>query len=130
MRIKLLILLVIFSVALSSCVSDEVNIPDHIIPKDTMVEMLAEIQIMESINEITSNAKKEDFDIKDAYIWELDKYNVSEEKFKESLDFYSSHQNLLEEIYDMVIIRITEIEAAFSSKNQKKVEENSEKYPE
>ena len=119
MKTKLFALIFCFSVVFASCVTEEVNVPKEIVQQDTLVEMLAEIQIMEAMKRIRSDRKKLDFDITKGYDFVFDKYEVSEARFKESMEFYAIHQNLFEEIYDKVIIRITEIEAEFTSKTQK-----------
>lgn len=119
MRIKLFILTLCFSFFFASCVTEEVSVPAEIVQQDTLVEMLAEIQIMEAMKRVRSDRKSLDFDITKGYDFVFDKYNVSEGRFKKSMDFYARHQNLFEVIYDRVIIRITEIEAEFTSKTQK-----------
>ena len=118
MKVSFLILAISFFITFSSCVSDEVSIPDHVIQRDTLIELLAEIQIMEALQQITADRQKLEFDIIEGYEWELEKYNVSKQRFITSMEFYSRHQNLFEDIYSDVIIRITEIEAEFTSKNQ------------
>ena len=43
--------------------------------------------------------------------WVLKKYDVSEDEFRYAIEYYASDPELLEAIYDEVIIRLAEIQA-------------------
>ena len=119
MRNSLILISFLLAFVMTSCINEKVSIPDHIIERDTLINILAEIQIIEAIKQVKTDRQSLGYNVQEGYEWEFEKYNVTEERFKESIDFYSIHQDLFEEIYNDVIIRITEIEAEFTSKNQK-----------
>ena len=105
---------------LTSCVNDALEVPNHIIPKDTLVEMLVEIQIFEAIKKVKGDRNQLTMDIREAYDYEFEKFDVTEEKFIESMKFYAENQKTFEEIFNEVILRIAEKDGALTSKKNQK----------
>ena len=62
--------------------------------------------------------KETDFDIDHTYQWMFEQYNVTEEDFKISLDYYSQDPSVFEVMYDEVIVRISEKQVEFTKKTE------------
>ena len=71
--------------------------------------------------------KQAAFNIDESYAWIFDKYGITEEEFKKSVDYYASDSKTYEEMYDQVIVNLTEKQAELSRTSAPKVEENAEK---
>lgn len=99
---------------LSACISDEVAIPEEILQEKKMVEVMTDMQLLESASQkgliktdsISGNAKAMQH-----YAAIFKFYNTTEKQFRESHDFYQEHPKLLEEIYDKVLIELSKQQA-------------------
>ena len=111
--IPLVLLLCILPI---SC-GNEDELPEGIIEKEKFIEILSDVQIFESMNQYIRN-KETDFDIDHTYQWMFEHYNVTEEEFKSSLDYYSQDPLVFEVIYDEVIVRISEKQVEFTKKTE------------
>ena len=110
-----------------------------------MIEILADLQIFESTNQILKNkgpndvganrragrypkiygadstknevadSNKGNIDLYRIYKWVFVHYEVSEQSFRESIDHYSNNPEEFEEMYDEVLIRISEKQAELTS---------------
>ena len=120
MRIKITGAFLVLMALFTSCVNEELEIPNHIIAKDTLVEMLVEIQIFEAIKKVKGDRNQLTMDIREAYDYEFEKFDVTEEKFIESMKFYAKNQKTFEEIFNEVIVRIAEREGELTSKKNQK----------
>lgn len=95
-----------FILLIVSC-STELNrlpIPENVIPEDTMVLILKDLNLIEAHIKrkqpiIYYNA--ESFKKSDSVI--LQKYNLDTLRFGESFNYYASHQKKIEKIYSNVI---------------------------
>ena len=99
----------------SSCSEGANEAPEDIVSRDTLIEILANIHVFESANQIAMDHSKFEFNLYLSYKSVFEKYEVTEGRFRESLNYYSSDPKQLELIYDDVIIRISEIQAELSS---------------
>ena len=63
---------------LSSCGGTSKEIDDNVIPRDKMIEILADVQIFESTKQILKDKDDFDFEIYRAYKWLFDQYGVTE----------------------------------------------------
>jgi hypothetical protein len=84
-----------------------------LIPRVTFVEILADAQIFQAFSEMRRDRNKSGIDLAESYKWLLQEYGVTDEAFRYSLHFYAVDQKTFEEIYDEVITRISEKEAAY-----------------
>lgn len=109
---------VLFCVLLFAC-SDEtvVNIPDTVLPKQKMAEVLMDVHLLESsmnlnvynMDRIAAENTTPGFDI-------LRKNSVTKQQFDQSFDFYSQHPALLNEIYDSVLNNLSKMQAEVMNK--------------
>ena len=87
----------------SSCggSGEEVVIPNEIIGKDTMKILVREISIISASSDLQlmrgANKKEQ---INSYYKSLFDEYDVTESRYAESFNYYSSHPELFLEIYD------------------------------
>jgi len=104
-----------FLIAIIAVIGSCENLPSkagaNIIQRDTMIEIMTDVQIFESTKQILKGKENGDFEIYKAYKWVFEQYGVTERSFKESIDYYSSDPREFELMYDEVIIRISEKQA-------------------
>lgn len=72
---------------------------------------MVDVQLIESINKVKHERQLVDYNIEKAYRWIYSKYGITEEVLRSSFDYYASDPKEFEEIYDVVITRISEMEA-------------------
>lgn len=95
----------------------EVSIPDTILSKQKMLEVMIDVHLLEaSMNLNVYNPDRtvvEDptpgFDI-------LKKNSITKQQFDESFGFYSQHPNLLNELYDNVLDSLSKMQAEVMNK--------------
>jgi hypothetical protein len=100
-----------------SCSKKEVEIPDDVIPRDTMIVVLAEIHLAEATIQVL-NIELNDSTKKAAvglYRHIFSKHKISQELFKKSFDFYRNEPTYLHAMYDEVITRLSEDQAKNST---------------
>lgn len=89
---------------------DEVAIPDDILGKEKMIDILVDLQLVEGTLILKRSIGKAYLPYKEFYFNHVfEKHQVSREKFEESLDFYKDHLYLLNEIYGEVINKLKEM---------------------
>ena len=110
MKYFLVITLIFF---LFSCknndTEDLVSVPHNIIPTGQMVDIITDIQLVEST---LTYKRKSGQNYKDYvnfyYDYIFEKYDITPEKFEESLDYYENHLKQFEKIYEEVIAKLNE----------------------
>ncbi len=88
-----------------SCSKKEEKIPDNILSKNKMIQVLVDVHIAEAtiqnkylaLNDSTKNIAA------GYYINAFDKNKITEQQFRESFLYYSHHLDLLNKIYEEVI---------------------------
>ncbi len=89
-----------------------VGIPETILPKQKMAEVMLDIHLLEATMNLNSTAADKvppgnptpNFDV-------LKKNNISKKQYDESFDFYSQHPALLNEVYDLVLNDLSKMQA-------------------
>lgn len=105
-------LYVAFGLLLVSCSADtEVAIPDNVLPRDKMVQVMIDVHLLEATMNLnvfnldrTVSDNSPGFDV-------LKKNNITKKQFDESYDFYSQHPALLNEIYEIVLNELSRMQA-------------------
>jgi hypothetical protein len=101
---------------LTGCTSATVEIPENIIPADSMVTIMADLHVAEAT---MMNAGGYNRDMKSAYITNvLSKSGIDKNRFQKSFDFYSSNPSLFADIYENVVVEISKRQAELK-KNDK-----------
>jgi len=94
---------------------DKNNLPNHIIDKDKMEKVIYDMHMAEGLvalkpMNVDSNTKHVLAFYKSIYT----KHKITEADFKESIVYYSQNPELLDSVYESLIIRLTEFESAIS----------------
>lgn len=100
-----------------SC-SDPVEIPADVLPKDKMILVLTDVQEIEA--QIQAQGLERNDSTKQVaygyYKTIFNKHKITPETFKKSFDFYQSHLEMMDKMYDEVIINLSKKEAEEASK--------------
>lgn len=111
----ILLILVIFSCSPKKDVS-ETNIPEGIIPPDSMTIVITEMQVTEAIlREFKRRGQQVDDRSVVFYNQTFEKLGITPERYKRSLAFYEEHHEAYYEIYMDVISRLSEMQAEITS---------------
>jgi hypothetical protein len=107
------ILLVFFSCFLFGCSdSDIITVPDHMLPKEKMAEVMVDIHILEAtLNIHIGNEGKIKADGSPVHINIYNKHQITKEQFEESYTFYTENPELLVEIYQLVLNDLSRLQA-------------------
>jgi len=101
------IIIFVCLIAFVSCKGKKENIPENILTPSKMTDVLVDVNILEAslgLNVIQPN----DTLLKDTSLF----YNVFEnnqitnKQYDESMDYYMKHPELLNEIYDSVLVKL------------------------
>lgn len=95
-----------------SCKVEQTEIPANIIPKDTMIAILVDINLLEAVMEegkiATDSLDKAMYNHYSSIFYA---HNISKENFYKSYHFYIQHPHLLDEIYNEVINQLNLLES-------------------
>lgn len=99
---------------LSSCSKKQVLVLENIIPRDSMILLMTDIHLAEATIQIRnlgrSDTTRQEAYSRYRYIYE--KYKVSDGRFRESFEFYRSQPEYFHKMYDEVLTRLSEKQAA------------------
>jgi hypothetical protein len=84
-----------------------------ILDKDKMAEMLTDLQLVESVIRISAAEQETNVDSIDYNTAVFERHNISREQFERSMEYYTQHPDQLEEIYDQVIVKLSEKQAGY-----------------
>jgi hypothetical protein len=117
MRLRILSLAILVLLAIASCENENERVAAEVIDREQFVDILAEVQILESTHQFIKS-KNKDFRLDYNYQWIYKEYGITEEEFKASVDYYSADPEVFEELFDEVIIKISEKQAELEQKPQ------------
>jgi hypothetical protein len=103
-----IILLCFFFFACSK--SPEAKIPDTVLSKEKMAELMLDIQLYESTLSI-SLYKEENVVLEIPKTNILKKHGVSKKQYDESFDYYSHHPDVFAEVYTSVLNDLSRMQA-------------------
>ncbi len=119
----LLILIAAFGIiAFYSCSGEKKEvIPDYVLPKDTMVMIVADYHLIEAELTHTRGRGKDVNKLRDHYYAALfDRYNIDQETLNKNFDYYKDRLEELQGIYQDVVTRLSYMES--EEKEQQKKE--------
>jgi hypothetical protein len=94
----------------------EDSIPENILPKEKMIPVLADVQVLESLMSLNmlqvSDVSKDTVLFYDIF----KNNNITKKQYDESMIFYKDHPLLLNEIYDSVLVRLSDKKDALMKK--------------
>ncbi len=103
-----------FVFTLSSCYNmnkSESVIPDKIVSKSQLVEILTEVQIAEASFRISKNRSKAS-KLKPMYYDKILKENgITLQQLKDNMDYYQASPKVMEEIYELVLANLSKIQS-------------------
>jgi hypothetical protein len=102
---------------LIGCSKKEVEIPDDVIPRDTMILVLAEIHLAEATIQVLNVDLNDSTKIASFGLYRhiFSKHKITQELFKKSFDFYKSEPAYFHTMYDEVITHLSEDQAKNAS---------------
>ncbi len=98
---------------LISCSKKEEKIPENIVPKDKMIQVMVDVHLAEAkIQSNNLNLTDSTKTIAAGYYKNLfEKSKISEQQFRESFLYYSHHLDLMNKIYEEVINELSKKQA-------------------
>lgn len=90
--------------------SPEAKIPDTVLPKEKMAELMLDIQLYESAMSV-SLFKEENVLLEIPKTNILKKHGLNKKQYDESFEFYSQHPNLFSEVYAIVLNDLSRMQA-------------------
>ena len=99
----------ILACLLFSCSDSEEKIPENIFPKTAFETILKEIHLAEASFELnkTKDMENAKIELYHDYFNIYKKNKISEEDFKETLNYYSENPEKLEQIYTNILEQLT-----------------------
>ena len=110
---KSLYLFALMLVIFSSCAKNKVVVPEGMIPRDSMIVILAEMHLVEATIQ-SRNLGRNDTTRLEAfgrYKYLLAKHKITEVEFKKSFEFYRSEPEYFLTMYNDIITRLSELQA-------------------
>ncbi|MCK5839252.1 MAG: DUF4296 domain-containing protein [Bacteroidales bacterium] len=110
---KLIFINLIWLLSCSSGNNEQVVAPpENIIPKDKMVELLVDVQLIEAAIKSDDTRKKDSKTYSTYYYTFLfEKYNTTKEDFIESLRYYQQNIDDFDQMYTEVIKRLSKFQS-------------------
>ncbi len=87
----------------TSCSKKSIDIPKNILTKTEMVPVLVDIHLAQAVVGINQRSDSLRYTLNDYSFSIFKLHHITREKYDSSLQFYTSHPELLEEIYAEVI---------------------------
>ncbi len=108
--------------ALASCYhvnKDVVPKPEKLIPRDTMVSIIVDINLIDGIVSFNNLNRINNKNLKKEYYERLFlRYGITENELKENMEYYSSEYDEMTSIYDEAIERLTQMQKELKRKEK------------
>lgn len=113
--------LLLFSLLLiTACMKKESISGKQYIPKEVLVEVLTEIHLVDGITEDRKYYRKYNFnDSIDLMTPVFEKYNITREQFDSTIAEYTRYPDLLDKVYDEVIMKLNQLLDENDEQNEK-----------
>jgi len=100
-----------------ACSKPEVKIPEDVIPRDSMIVVLADIHLIEATIQLKGLGRNDTLkeEAYGRYRYVFNKHKVTTSQFRKSLEYYRSEPEFFQKMYDEVITRLS-VEQAKSNK--------------
>jgi hypothetical protein len=106
MKDQLKYFIVLVTIVMFSCNSDADIVPEGVLGKEKMIEVMVEIELTQALVKLKSSTI-DTINERQLYNEVYSAYNVSEEEFNNSLDHYCKDPKLLMDMYGKVIEDLT-----------------------
>jgi hypothetical protein len=107
------------SITFISCSKKEEKIPEGIIPKDTMVQVMVDVHLAEARSQFSTPFDNSKNAKQSYYKFIFKKYNLTYQQLIKSWEFYAAHPDIFSKVYEDVITELS----------KKQAEENDIKKP-
>jgi hypothetical protein len=107
---KIDFLLFTIIILFTACSEEPVSIPDDVIKQKEMAVILTDIHLAQSAIGDLSRTDSVTFTMKDYLAYILKRNHVKKEDLLRSLKFYSEQPEILGQVYDSVITRLSRLE--------------------
>lgn len=104
------IFVLIFSVGITACDTNEINKPEHLIPQKKMIKMLVDVHLAKAYQQNQGYKDSIKFTSPDLYYSVLEKHGEADSVFVNSVIYYSSYPRAYEKMYNEVINILKEME--------------------
>lgn len=103
--------LLLLTVALVQCQSPEEEVPADLIPREKFVEIMIDVQLIESIGK-QKMLRIDDprIRITDMYAGTFEKHGVTDSSFTKTYDWYFAHPDEMLAVFDEVILELGELD--------------------
>lgn len=106
-----------------SCGSDRQTKSSGVtVPEDTLIDILTDIHLADAYMSV-KRTERITFERKDLYESILKEYNISRSRFDSTINYYTTHVDRYELLYEKVMMNLSELEAEASAEQQKKKQE-------
>lgn len=96
-----------------ACGEEKNERPEKILSQHDMALVIADIQLVESVKRIITNEFDFNGDSVDVYSPVFEQYGINRETFRESMRYYTQNPDQMEEIYQEVLVILSEKEATY-----------------
>ncbi len=97
-----------------SCIPETPSVPDDVIPQDKMVDILEDVQVIEAVRQrgvILPKDMDPDHEAMRMYHRMFEEYQINDSLFRKSFEWYEAHPKMLAQMYDEVLVRLSEEQA-------------------
>ncbi len=94
-----------------SCSKKKTEIPADVIPFRKMKEILIDVQLSQAASANSALVDSFIYNNKEYMVYVLQKHQIKREEFLRSLKFYTSNPEILQEIYDSVLVDLSKIQS-------------------
>lgn len=108
---KKIIVYLFITIILFACVEKEITIPENVLGQNEMTAILSDVHIAQSAIGNAMSTDSSRYSIADYLDFILKNHQTSKKQFVTSLEFYSNHPEMLQEVYDSVLTGLSKIEA-------------------
>jgi len=100
---------------LFACAEKEITIPADVLKQKEMTAILSDVHIAQSAIGNAMSTDSSGYTLADYLDFILENHHASKKQFVSSLEFYSNHPEMLQEIYDSVLTGLSKIEAGLEN---------------
>ncbi|MCK4661745.1 MAG: DUF4296 domain-containing protein [Bacteroidales bacterium] len=106
--LKLIFIVILFS----GCGQNRIrNIPEDIIPRDSMISLMVDIHLADGILSVKKfNSHKHKYQIESYYAYILQKHSYTREQYDSSVVFYSNYPEEYDIMYEEVLTELSKME--------------------
>lgn len=101
----------IITLLIAACSSNKVDIPNGVLPKDKMVDVITDFQLLEAVHKDMGLFGIERKRVADtSYVIVFNKHDITVQEFDSSYSFYTRHPELFEEVMQDVKEQLSKME--------------------